>query len=74
MKDYKTTLAGLVAGLPILIDSLLTAYNAGTFEGKNSIQLALSIGLILFAWLAADKKPKNDAQSILGTDRPNDRG
>jgi hypothetical protein len=56
MKDWKTTLAGLVTGLPFLIDSLVTAYNAGAFEGKNTIQLVASIGVILLGWLVADKK------------------
>jgi len=29
MKNWKTTLAGLLAALPIAYDALLTAYNAG---------------------------------------------
>jgi len=56
MKDIKTTLAGLLIGVPTLIDSLLTAYNAGAFEGKNTLQLAAAIGIILLGWLASDKK------------------
>lgn len=54
MKNYKTTLAGLVTGLPILIDALVTAYNAGTFTGKTGIQLSLSIGLVLLGVLSKD--------------------
>ena len=56
MKDLKTTLAGLVTGLPFLIDALITAYQAGSFEGKNTLQLVASIGVILLGWLVADKK------------------
>ena len=74
MKNFKTTLAGLVTGLPFLIDSLVTAFSSGSFEGKNTIQLVASVGVILLGWLASDKgKPNNDVQGILGTDRPNDR-
>ena len=74
MKNFKTTLAGLVTGLPFLIDSLVTAFSSGSFEGKNTIQLVASVGVILLGWLASDKNnPNNDAQGILGTDRPNDR-
>lgn len=56
MKDLKTTFAGLLVGLPTLIDALLKAYNAGAFDGKNTIQLVAGIGVILLGWLAADKK------------------
>lgn len=54
MKNWKTTLAGLLAGLPIAIDSLIAAYNAGTFTGKSGSQLLLSIGLVLLALYAKD--------------------
>jgi hypothetical protein len=56
MKDLKTTLAGLLVGLPNLIDALVTAYNAGAFDGKNTVQLVAGIGVILLGWLASDKK------------------
>lgn len=37
MKNYKTTLAGLIAGLPLLVDALIQAYNAGAFTDKSGI-------------------------------------
>jgi hypothetical protein len=55
MKNWKTTLAGLVAGLPVMIDALITAYNSGAFTEKSGLQLALSIGIVLLGVLSADK-------------------
>lgn len=56
MKNIKTTLAGIVAGLPLLIDALVQAYNAGAFTGKSGIQLFLSIALIVIGWFLKDPK------------------
>ena len=68
MKNWKTTLAGLLVGLPTLIDSLITAYSAGEFEGKNTMQLAVGIGFILLGWLASDKT--SEKQSIISPRPP----
>lgn len=54
-KSWKTTVAGLLAGLPIAIEAIITAYNAGTLTGKTGSQLLLAIGLILFGAYAKDK-------------------
>jgi len=56
MKNLKTTLAGLLTGLPLLIDALIQAYNAGAFTDKSGSQLLLAIGLVTIGWLASDKK------------------
>lgn len=56
MKNLKTTLAGLLTGLPLLIDSLIQAYNNGAFTDKSGSQLLLAIGLVLMGYLASDKK------------------
>jgi len=56
MKNYKTTLAGLIASLPIAIDALITAYNAGAFTDKSGGQLLVAIGIALFARFAQDSK------------------
>ena len=56
MKNLKTTLAGIVAGLPLLIDALIQAYNAGAFTGKSGSQLVLSIALIVIGWFLKDPK------------------
>ena len=56
MKNLKTTLAGIVAGLPLLIDALIQAYNAGAFTGKSGSQLFLSIVLIIIGYILKDPK------------------
>ncbi|MEY3501574.1 MAG: hypothetical protein RL308_3247 [Bacteroidota bacterium] len=56
MKNFKTTLAGIVAGLPLLIDALIQAYNAGAFTGKSGSQLFLSIALIIIGYILKDPK------------------
>ena len=56
MKNIKTTLAGIVAGLPLLIDALIQAYNAGAFTGKSGSQLFLSIVFIVIGWFLKDPK------------------
>ena len=56
MKNLKTTLAGIVAGLPLLIDALIQAYNAGAFTGKSGSQLFLSIALIIIGYILKDPK------------------
>jgi len=78
MKNYKTTLAGLVPGLLLAGDALLDAYAAGYFDGKTGKQSLISVALFLVRWYAKDKNVtggsvQNDSQSILGTDRPDDR-
>ena len=56
MKNIKTTLAGIMAGLPLLIDALIQAYNAGAFTGKSGSQLFLSIALIIIGYILKDPK------------------
>lgn len=70
MRNWKTTLAGLLAGLPFLIDALLTAYASGSFEGKNTAQLAGAIAIILIGWIVKD--PKKKSERLIGG-RPSDR-
>ena len=53
-KSWKTSLAGLLAGLPVAIDALIQAYNAGAFTGKTGTQLLISIGIILIGLLSKD--------------------
>ena len=61
MKDLKTTMTGLAFGLPIAVDALNAAYQAGAFTGKSGIQLWLAIGIILLGKLASDsKKPVSE--------------
>ena len=53
-KNWKTLLAGLITGIPPLLDALLTAYHAGYFTDKSGTQLAMGVGLILLGVLAKD--------------------
>ena len=56
MKNWKTTVAGVLAGLPLLIDALLQAYAIGSFTGKTGVELSLSIALIVIGWFLKDPK------------------
>jgi len=56
LASKSSTLAGLITGLPLLIDALIQAYNAGAFTNKSGSQLLLAIGLVTIGWLASDKK------------------
>lgn len=71
MKDWKTTLGGLVLGIPFLTDSLITAYIDGEFEQKNTLQIALSITAILIGLILKD--PKRSAKKDIVGGRPDDR-
>lgn len=55
MKNWKTTFAGLLTGLPIAIDALLKAYAAGFFTNKTGLQLVAAVGLILLGLWSKDK-------------------
>lgn len=81
MKNWRTTLAGLVTGLPFLIDALVQAYNSGAFNDKSGWQLFGSIAWIVITlilkdpkFLAASKKISADAQDEIIGDRPKNDG
>jgi len=64
MRNWKTTLAGLIAGIPFAVDALLQAYTAGYFTDKTGWQLAASIAFILLGKVLKDKKQDEEIQSI----------
>ena len=64
LTSWKTTLAGLIAGLPVAGYALLQAYNAGAFSGKTGVQLVGAIGVILFGLFAKD-------HDVTGGTKPN---
>jgi len=68
MKNYKTTLAGLIAGLPLLIDALIQAYNAGAFTDKSGNQLLLAIRWLLMVYLAWIKNKPNTPNTFAKLD------
>ena len=65
MKNIKTTLAGLMVGLPVAADALIAAYNSGAFTGKSGLQLAAAVGIVLLGLVSKDHdvtggtKPQN---------------
>ena len=72
MKDWKTTLAGLLAGLPAAIMALIEAYNAGYFTEKSGLQLAMGIAFILIGKFATEKKTTQNLVDDIGLPKPRD--
>ena len=58
MKNFKTSLAGLIAGTPFILDALIQAYNAGTFTNKSGTQLLAAIGVVLLGLYSKDHDVK----------------
>jgi hypothetical protein len=58
MKNLKTSLAGLLAGMPFVIDALLQAYTDGTFTNKSGLQLVAAIGVVLLGLYSKDHDVK----------------
>lgn len=64
MKNWRTTLLGLIGGLPFAIEAIVDAYNSGYFTDKAGWQLA---GSVIFAILMAIIK---DPKKTLNIDIP----
>jgi len=58
MKNFKTSIAGLLAGVPFIVDALVEAYNAGAFTGKSGLQLVAAIGVVLLGLYSKDHDVK----------------
>ena len=58
MKNLKTSLAGLIAGLPFIVQSLMEAYNTGAFTNKSGLQLVAAIGVVLLGLYSKDHDVK----------------
>lgn len=54
MKNWKTSLTGLLIGVPVAIDALIQAYNLGTFSGKTGLELLVAVGLVLLGLFTKD--------------------
>ena len=54
LKSWKTTLGGLIAGLPMVIYSVNAAVSSGSFTGKSAVEVAMGIGAILIGCYAKD--------------------
>lgn len=64
MKDWKTTLAGLLTGLPFAVNALMEAYTAGYFTGKTGWTLFGALAWILVTALVKDSSSK--PQGVIG--------
>ena len=58
MKNFKTSLAGIIAGVPFIIDALMQAYSAGAFTNKSGLQLVAAIGVVLLGLYSKDHDVK----------------
>ncbi len=58
MKNLKTSLAGLLAGMPFIVDALMQAYTAGSFTNKSGLQLVAAIGVVLLGLYSKDHDVK----------------
>lgn len=58
MKNFKTSIAGIIAGLPFIIDALMQAYSTGAFTGKSGLQLVAAIGVVLLGLYSKDHDVK----------------
>jgi hypothetical protein len=72
MKNWRTTLLGLLVSAYPIIDSIIQAYNTGYFTDKTGGQLWLGIGVIVFSVLAKDPKFNNskNTESLIGGSIP----
>jgi hypothetical protein len=55
MKNWRTTLSGIVIGAYPVYDALYSAFVSGQFKGKHGLELALGIGVIALGVLAKDR-------------------
>ncbi len=70
MKDWKTTITGLIVGAIPAIDALITAYNSGYFTEKTGYQLIIGIGIILFGVFAKDYNVSGGIKTFGDTNPP----
>jgi hypothetical protein len=70
MKNWKTTLAGLVTGLPFLIDAVMQAYASGYFTDQKGWQLFGSIAWIVVTALVKDHDATGGKRIIGGSTPP----
>lgn len=70
MKNWRTTVAGLIVFLPVAMDAILEAYNAGAFTSKSGLQLFVAIGAIIIARLAKDHNVTGGTKPVVSSDEP----
>jgi hypothetical protein len=71
MKNWKTTLAGIVFAAYPIIDALMKAYESGYFTELTGGQLWAGIGFIVIGVLAKDYNVSGTKQASNGAVLPN---
>lgn len=59
MKNWRTTLLGLIGGLPFAIEAIVDAYNSGYFTDRSGWQLVGSIAFTVLMAIIKDPKKNN---------------
>lgn len=54
MKNWKTTAIGIISGIGLACNAVVDAYNAGTFDSNNTVQLVLALAFVLLGVNAKD--------------------
>jgi len=75
MKNWRTTLAGIVLSAYPIIDAIMQAYQSGYFTDKTGSQLWMGIGIIVFGVLVKDHNVTGGAKSFaeeIGLPKPRD--
>lgn len=68
MRNWRTTVAGLLVSAPFIIDALIQAYTAGYFTDKSGLQLFVSIAFVVFARLAKDHNVSGNTKTVSASD------
>ena len=71
MRNWRTTLAGLLVSAPFIIDALIQAYTAGYFTDKTGWQLFASVAFVVFSRLAKDHNVSGTSKDIQATAEEN---
>lgn len=64
MKNWRTTIVGVLAGAYPIIDALLQAYTAGYFTEKTGSSLWVGIAFIAIGVLAKDHNVSGNSKNI----------
>jgi len=68
MKNWRTTLLGVLISAYPIIDAIMQAYNSGYFTEKSGSQLWLGIGVIIFGVLAKDHNVSGTAKQVVSSE------
>lgn len=54
MKNWKTSLMGIIVGCMPIIDGIVNAYSSGVFTGKSGMELIAGIGMVIYGLVSKD--------------------